>query len=105
MPMLIALFIIALVALTKPLRSMALGLLLLAGAACIGISVIFWRFWNDCRNAIAFASGRDERHNEGEGLHHVERTFNKFSQNFGEPILLRPPVAPRRKESRNRRSD
>lgn len=105
MPMLIALFIVALVSLAKPFRNLALGLLMLAGAVGIGLSVILWRFWNDCRNGIAFASGRDELHRESEDLRRVEATFNRFSQNFGEPILLRPPVTTRGKESRSRRSE
>lgn len=105
MPTLIVLFIVALITLTKPFRGVALGLLLLLGAICIGITAILWRFWIDCRNGITFALGHDDLRRHAEEIRRVNVTFNKFTQNLGEPIPVRPQLAMRGRESRSRRPD
>lgn len=105
MPMLIALFIVALVTVTKPFRGLASGSLVLAGVVCIGIVAILWRFWIDLSRAIASAWGRAAIHDRDEESHHTEIALNTSSPRLGELIPLRLPVPVRGKLSRSRRPD
>lgn len=105
MPIFIALSVIALLSLSRPFRGLAVGLLLLGTAVSVGIAMILWRFWMDCKNVGAYALGRENVRREEESAHRFHTTFSDLSQSLGDSIPLRLSVQKRGKGSRAGQSD
>ena len=95
MPILVAIFAIALITLARPFRALALGLLLLAAGTCFGVAMLLWHFWINCRNGVLFALGRKVPHSEDEESLRIPAHFSNLSQGLDHPVPLRLP-APRR---------